>query len=129
MLVVIEERRLGERELLTLLRLAFGCLFVAQPRKLCGMLVPAHPLEARRPRRRYAVPDLRKGSKNASRKHKRIYAVRLPRKLKTERPGQIVQVDTVHIGLAPGETIRHFTGYCPIAKERGDGLSACLMVC
>ena len=75
------------------------------------------------------MPDLRKGSKNASRKHKRIYAVRLPRKLKPERPGQIVQVDTVHIGLAPGETIRHFTGYCPIAKESGHGLSACLMVC
>lgn len=63
-----------------------------------------------------AVPQLRKSSKHAPRKHKRLYAVRLPRKLKPEKPGQIVQVDTVHIGLAPGKTIRHFTGYCPVAK-------------
>ena len=63
-----------------------------------------------------AVPDLRKRSKHAPRKHKRLYAVRLPRKLKPEKPGQIVQVDTVHIGLAPGKSIRHFTGYCPVAK-------------
>ena len=48
-----------------------------------------------------AVPNLRKRSKHAPRKHKRLYAVRLPRKLKPEKPGQIVQVDTVHIGLAP----------------------------
>ena len=62
------------------------------------------------------VPLLRKGSKHAPRKHKRLYAVRLPKSLKPEKPGQIVQVDTVHIGLAPGKTIRHFTGYCPVAK-------------
>lgn len=63
-----------------------------------------------------AVPELRKRSKHAPRKHKRVYAVRLPRKLKPEKPGQMVQVDTVHIGLVPGKTIRHFTGYCPVAK-------------
>lgn len=63
-----------------------------------------------------SVPDLRKRSKHAPRRHKRIYAVRLPRQLKPEKPGQIVQVDTVHIGLTPGKTIRHFTGYCPVAK-------------
>lgn len=63
-----------------------------------------------------AVPDLRKRSKHAPRRHKRVYAVRLPRKLKPEKPGQIVQVDTVHIGLAPAKSIRHFTGYCPVAK-------------
>jgi transposase InsO family protein len=62
------------------------------------------------------VPALRKGSKHAPRKHKRVYAVRLPKKLKPEKPGQIVQLDTVHIALAPGKTIRHFTGYCPVAK-------------
>ncbi|NJO37482.1 MAG: hypothetical protein HC871_07515, partial [Rhizobiales bacterium] len=55
---------------------------------------------------------MRKRSKHAPRRHKRLYAVRLPRKLKGEKPGQIVQVDTVHIGLVPGKTIRHFTGYC-----------------
>jgi transposase InsO family protein len=62
------------------------------------------------------VPALRKGSRHAPRRHKRRYGVRLPKQLKSEKPGQIVQVDTVHIGLAPGKTIRHFTGYCPVAK-------------
>jgi putative transposase len=62
------------------------------------------------------VPLLRKGSKHAPRRHSRVYAVRLPKQLKPEKPGQIVQVDTVHIGLVPGKTIRHFTGYCPVAK-------------
>jgi putative transposase len=63
-----------------------------------------------------AVPNLRRCSKHAPRKHQRVHAVRLPKKLKPEKPGQIVQVDTVHIGLVPGKTIRHFTGYCPVAK-------------
>ena len=27
-----------------------------------------------------------------------------------------MQVDTVYVGLVPGKTIRHFTGYCPVAK-------------
>jgi len=63
-----------------------------------------------------SVPALRKRSKHAPRRHKRLYAVRLPRKLKGEKPGQIVHVDTVHIGLVPGKTIRHFTGYCPVAR-------------
>lgn len=62
------------------------------------------------------VPSLRKGSRHAPRKHKRIYARRKPKDVKAERPGDIVQLDTVHIGLAPGKTIRHFTGYCPVAK-------------
>ena len=63
-----------------------------------------------------AVPNLRKGSNHAPRKPKRVYAQRLPRQLKPQCPGEIVQVDTVHIGLMPGKTIRHFTGYCPVAK-------------
>jgi putative transposase len=62
------------------------------------------------------VPQLRRRSKHAPRRHKRIYAKRLPKKMKPEKPGQIVQLDTVHIGLVPGKTIRHFTAYDPVAK-------------
>jgi putative transposase len=62
------------------------------------------------------VPKLRKSSKHAPKKHKRIYATRLPKGKKPEKPGQIVQLDTLHIGLVPGKTIRHFTAYCPVAK-------------
>ena len=63
-----------------------------------------------------SVPNLRKGSRHAPRKHKRTYAKRLPKGTKPRKPGEIVQVDTVHINLVPGKSIRHFTGYCPVAK-------------
>jgi putative transposase len=63
-----------------------------------------------------SVPSLRKGSRHAPRKHKRTYAKRLPKGTKPTQPGEIVQVDTVHITLVPGKSIRHFTGYCPVAK-------------
>jgi putative transposase len=62
------------------------------------------------------VPLLRRRSKHAPRRHKRLYATRLPKKMKPQTPGQIVQLDTVHIGLVPGKTIRHFTAYDPVAK-------------
>jgi transposase InsO family protein len=63
-----------------------------------------------------SVPSLRKGSRHAPRRHKRTYAKRLPKGAKPTRPGEIVQVDTVHINLVPGKSIRHFTGYCPVAR-------------
>lgn len=63
-----------------------------------------------------SVPSLRKGTRHAPRKHKRTYAKRLPKDKKPTKPGEIVQVDTVHINLVPGKSIRHFTGYCPVAK-------------
>ena len=63
-----------------------------------------------------AVPAMRKGSRTSPRKAQRPYATRLPNALKPVRPGQIVQLDTVHVSLMPGKTIRHFTGYDPVAK-------------
>jgi hypothetical protein len=33
-----------------------------------------------------------------------------------DAPGDIVQVDTVHINIAASKSIRHFTGYCPVAE-------------
>jgi transposase InsO family protein len=63
-----------------------------------------------------SVPSLRKGTRHAPKKHKRAYAKRLPKGKKPAVPGEIVQIDTVHINLAPGKSIRHFTAYCPVAK-------------
>lgn len=47
---------------------------------------------------------------------RRRHAMRLPRGLKPDRPGAVVQIDTVFITLAPGKPIKHFTAYDPVAK-------------
>jgi transposase InsO family protein len=60
------------------------------------------------------VPRLRRRPKPWS--AKRRYAVRLPRDLKPDKPGGLVQLDTVFINLAPEKPIKHFTAYDPIAK-------------
>lgn len=39
-------------------------------------------------------------------------------------PGQVVQIDTVFVSLAPGKAIEHFTAYCPIAKWTVAGRAA-----
>ncbi|MCA6329232.1 MAG: IS481 family transposase, partial [Phenylobacterium sp.] len=36
--------------------------------------------------------------------------------MKPDRPGGLVQVDTVFITLAPGRAIKHFTAYDPVAR-------------
>jgi transposase InsO family protein len=64
------------------------------------------------------VPRLRKkpGGRRfrllASERHAR----RLPKGLKPCRPGELVQIDTVFVSLAPGRSHKHFTAYDPIAK-------------
>jgi len=61
------------------------------------------------------VARLRRG--HAVRKaYRRRHAVRLPKGLKPDRPGAVVQIDTVFITLAPGRAIKHFTAYDPVAK-------------
>ena len=47
---------------------------------------------------------------------KRRFAERLPKSAKATRPGQIVQLDTVYVTLAPGKHVKHFTAYDPVAK-------------
>jgi putative transposase len=61
------------------------------------------------------VPTLRKRP-HARWSAKRKHAVRLPKGFKPDRPGGVVQVDTVFINLAPGKAIKHFTAYDPVAK-------------
>jgi transposase InsO family protein len=63
------------------------------------------------------VPKLRR--KPGGRRFRLIgkrHAKRLPKGLKPTAPGQIVQVDTVFISIAPGRDIKHFTAYDPVAK-------------
>lgn len=62
------------------------------------------------------VPKLRKRSLSHRWTPKRHHAVRLPKDLRPDRPGGIVQIDTVFITLAPGKAIKHFTAYCPVAR-------------
>jgi transposase InsO family protein len=47
---------------------------------------------------------------------RRRHALRLPNGLKPDRPGGLIQIDTVFVNLAPGKAIKHFTAYCPVAK-------------
>jgi transposase InsO family protein len=62
------------------------------------------------------VPALRKRSQPRRWTAKRRFALRLPKDMKAEEPGQIVQIDTVFVTLAPGKSIKHFTAYDPAAK-------------
>jgi transposase InsO family protein len=63
-----------------------------------------------------AVPTLRRRPRSHRWTPRRRHAMRLPRGLKPERPGGLVQIDTVFVTIAPGKAIKHFTAYCPVAK-------------
>lgn len=63
------------------------------------------------------VPTLRR--KPGGRRFRLIgkrHARRLPKGLKPTNPGQLIQIDTVFVSLAPGKAVKHFTAYCPVAK-------------
>jgi len=62
------------------------------------------------------VPTLRRRPRSHRWTARRRHAVRLPKGLKPDRPGGLVQIDTVFITLAPGQAIKHFTAYDPVAK-------------
>ena len=62
------------------------------------------------------VPAMRKAARTRKWSAKRRFAERLPKSAKATRPGQIVQLDTVYVTLAPGKHVKHFTAYDPVAK-------------
>ncbi len=62
------------------------------------------------------VPAMRKAAKTRKWTAKRRFAERLPKSAKATKPGQIVQLDTVYVTLAPGRHVKHFTAYDPVAK-------------
>jgi transposase InsO family protein len=72
------------------------------------------------------VPTLRR--KPGGRRFRLIgserHAKRLPKGLKPTRPGEIVQVDTVFVSLAPGRSHKHFTAYDPVAKWTVAGVAS-----
>jgi putative transposase len=81
------------------------------------------------------VPTIRQAAKTKKWSPKRRFAERLPKAARPKEPGQLVQLDTVYVTLAPGCHVKHFTGYCPIAKwtvgkafERATATSAALFL-
>lgn len=62
------------------------------------------------------VPTLRRRPRSHRWSARRHHAVRLPKGLKANKPGGLVQVDTVFVTLAPGRAIKHFTAYDPVAR-------------
>jgi len=62
------------------------------------------------------VPAMRKAARTRKWTAKRRFAERLPKSAKPTEPGQIVQLDTVYVTLAPGRHVKHFTAYDPVAK-------------
>ena len=62
------------------------------------------------------VPTLRRRPYARRWTAKRRFAQRLPRDLTANEPGSLVQLDTVHVNVAPDKSIKHFTAYDPIAK-------------
>jgi transposase InsO family protein len=62
------------------------------------------------------VPTLRHRLRTRRAKPKRPHATRLPRNLKAVEPGDLVQLDTLSVGIAPERTIKHFTAYDPVAR-------------
>jgi transposase InsO family protein len=52
------------------------------------------------------------------------HAKRLPKNLKPQEPGEIVQVDTLFITQSAGKTHKHFTAYDPVAKWTVAGIAS-----
>ena len=50
------------------------------------------------------------------RKSARPHAIRLPKGKKPKRPGEIVQIDTVHVELPDGQKIYHINAICPVSR-------------
>jgi putative transposase len=62
------------------------------------------------------VPTARRAAKTRRWTARRHHAVRLPKGLKPDIPGGIVQLDTVYVQVGPASHIKHFTAYDPVAK-------------
>src|SRR5215212_7278194 len=44
------------------------------------------------------------------------HAKRLPKGMKPIRPGELVQIDTLFVNVAPDKAVKDFTAYDPVAK-------------
>ena len=50
------------------------------------------------------------------RRSARLHAIRLPKGLKLQRPGEIIQIDTVHVELPDGRKLYHINAICPVSR-------------
>lgn len=62
------------------------------------------------------VPLLRSKKASLRGKTKRPHALRLPRGMKAAAPGELVQIDTLTVQIAPDISVKHFTAYDPVAR-------------
>lgn len=68
------------------------------------------------------APQLRRRLKH-SRRMRRFHAQRWSRgKAQPKRPGELIQIDTMHVSLIPGVAVKHFTAYCPISRWTVSGV-------
>lgn len=63
-----------------------------------------------------SVADLRKRPVRRRWSQNRRFAKRLPKDRKATATGDLIQLDTVYIQLAPEKPVKHFTAYDPVAK-------------
>lgn len=100
----------GKRKLAVLLRRQGFAVSVSAVGRILARLVARGvvtpvPLLRRKPaRRRFRLTQAQR------------HAQRLPKGLKPQRPGEMVQIDTLFVNLAPDRAIKHFTAYDPVAK-------------
>jgi putative transposase len=64
------------------------------------------------------VPTLRRkpGGRRFRLDARQRYAKRLAKGRKAKVPGELVQIDTLFVNVRPGQAIKHFTAYDPVAK-------------
>lgn len=111
----VEELRLdnpmwGKRKLVVLLRREGRTVSASTVGRILRRLVERGAVTA--------VPTLRKkpGGRRFRLSLAQRYARRLPKGLKPDRPGALVQIDTLFVNVAPDRTIKHVTAYDPVAK-------------
>jgi putative transposase len=61
-----------------------------------------------------SVPDRKTGRKSPSKA--RPHAIRKPKDVEFKAPGDVIQIDTLTLDIAPGRTVKHFDAYDVFAK-------------
>jgi len=62
------------------------------------------------------VPELIRKAGRKSPAKARPHAIRKPKDVTFEQPGDVVQIDTLTLAIAPGRTVKHFDAYDVFAK-------------
>jgi transposase InsO family protein len=62
------------------------------------------------------VPALRRRKGGAARQWQRRHARRLPKGVRANMPGELVQLDTLAVNIRPDRPVKQFTAYDPVAR-------------